>query len=218
VNIRVLMADDHPMVREGLRLTIERSGTGIEIVGEASDGIEVLAMAQTSPADVYILDITMPKLNGIECTRELIKNVATAKIILLSLHDTKDIVAEALGAGARGYLTKEMAPRTVVDAVIEVHAGGRYLDPRIAQFADEIGLTGRENPGKRRPARTSLTGQEKKVLQLIAEGHSNKEVAKLLNLSINTIHVHRTNLMSKLDIHKHADLVRYAIKSGLAKL
>jgi DNA-binding NarL/FixJ family response regulator len=215
--IGVVIADDHPVVRDGLRLTIERSGKDIAVIGEASDGMEVLALASTRPADVYVLDVTMPRLNGIDTARELLRQRPSAKIIMLSLHDTRSLVEEALRAGARGYLTKETATRNVVEAVSEVHAGRFYLSPSIAHFLVEASLKGKR--GSRGPgsAPVALTGQQRIVLQLIAEGHSNKEIAAMLDLSVNTIHAHRNSLMAKLDIHKQADLVRYAVREGIAK-
>jgi DNA-binding NarL/FixJ family response regulator len=216
--IRVFIADDHPVVRDGLRLSIERSGQPIVVVGEASDGMEVLKAVRTRPANVFILDITMPNLNGVETARELLKRTPAAKVIMLSLHSTKAMVEEALAAGARGYLTKEMATRTVVEAVIEVHAGRYYLCPTIAHFAVEAGFIGRKGSRLRGAVPVGLTGQERKVLQLIAEGHSNKEIAAMLDLSANTIHAHRNSVTAKLNLHKQADLVRYAIKTGIAKL
>lgn len=216
MSIRVVIADDHPVVRDGLRLTIERSGKDIVVVGEASDGMEVLKMTQ--PADVFILDITMPNMNGIETTRELLKRSRAAKIIILSLHDTKGMVEEALAAGARGYLTKEMATRTVVEAVTEVHAGRYFLCPAIAHFIVQAGLMGKKALRKGAATDVVLTGQERKVLQLIAEGHSNKEIAAMLDLSVNTVHAHRNSVMAKLNIHKQADLILYAIRAGIAKL
>ena len=207
MSIRVVIADDHPLVRSGLRFTIERSGANIEIVGEASDGLAVLKLAQQTAVDVFILDITMPNLNGILATRELCRLFPAAKVIILSLHDTQEMVERALEAGARGYLTKEMAPHNVVEAVTAVQAGRYYLCPSITHFALA-----------RSPTPALLTPQEQKVLQLIAEGRSTKEIAALLGRSSNTIHVHRNRLMAKLKIHKQADLVRYAVKAGLAKL
>lgn len=216
MSIRVVIADDHPVVRDGLRMTMERSGKDIVVVGEAADGMEVLKVARTLRADVYILDITMPNMNGIETARELLKRSPAAKIVMLSLHDTKVMVEEALAAGVRGYLTKEMATRHVVEAVTEVHAGRFYLCPRIAHLVVEAGLMGKKGPRKRGAAVGTLTGQERKVLQLIAEGHSNKEIAGMLDLAVNTIHAHRNNVMAKLNIHKQADLVRYAVREGIA--
>ena len=218
MSIRVIIADDQPVVRDGLRLAIERSGKNIIIVGEASDGMEVLEAAKTRPPDVFILDITMPRLNGIETARELVRRFPGAKIIMLSLHDTRVMVEEALSAGARGFLTKETVTRNVVDAVVEVHAGRYYLSPAIAHFVVGAGLLGKAGMRKRGNASVALTGQERKVLQLIAEGSSTKEVAALLDLSVNTVHTHRNRVMAKLNIHKQTDLVHYAIKAGIAKL
>jgi DNA-binding NarL/FixJ family response regulator len=217
MSIRVIIGDDHPVVRDGLRLTIENGGEDIVVVGEAADGLEVLAMARTNPADVFILDVTMPNMNGVDTARELLKRLPHAKIIMLSLHDTKAIVEEALEAGARGYLTKEMATRMVVEAVIEVHAGRHFLCPRIAHFVRQSALPCGATPRKG-AAPTALTAQERKVLQLIAEGRSTREIATILEVSSNTIHAHRNHVMAKLNIHKQAALVRYAIKAGIAKL
>jgi two-component system NarL family response regulator len=216
--LHLIIADDHPVVRDGLRMTLERSGKDIVIVGEASDGMEVLKLTRTMSADVFILDITMPNMNGIETARELLKRFPKSKIIMLSLHDTKAMVEQALAVGARGYLTKETATRNVVEAVTEVHAGRYYLSPAIAHYVVAAGPLKNKGPQKSGAAPVALTGQEKKVLQLIAEGHSTKEIANLLERSVNTIHVHRNNLMRKLDLHKQADLVHYALKSGIAKL
>lgn len=218
MSIRVLIADDHPVVRDGLRLTIERSGRDIVVAGEAADGMEVLKMAGTRPADVYLLDITMPRLNGIDTARELIRRSPATKVIMLSLHDTRAMVEEALAAGARGYITKEMATQTVVEAITEVHAGRCYLCPAIAHYVVEASLLRKKDPAGRGAARAALTRQERRVLQLIAEGHANKEIARLLGVSANTVHTHRNSVMAKLDLHKQADLVHYAIKAGIAKL
>src|ERR1017187_7259506 len=171
MSIRVGIADDHPVVRDGLRLAIERRGKDIVIVAEASDGMKVLEITGTKPADVFILDITMPKMNGIETARELIRRLPGAKIIMLSLHDTRAMVEESLSAGARGFLTKETATRNVVDAIIEVHAGGFYLSPAVAHYVVESSLMEKKGPRKRgATTAVALTEQERKVLQLIAEG------------------------------------------------
>lgn len=216
MTIRVVVADDHPVVRDGLRMTFERSGADIEIVGEASDGIEVLETARRAPADIYILDVTMPNMNGIETARELLRRDRAAKVIMLSLHDNKPIVEEAFAAGARGYVTKEMASQSIVEAVREVHAGGYYICPGVARLA--VDALARADKGARGSAGAALTGQERRVLQLIAEGCSSKEIAARLHISANTVHSHRSSLMAKLDLHKQADLVHYAIKAGIAKL
>jgi DNA-binding NarL/FixJ family response regulator len=217
VSIRVIIADDHPVVRDGLRMTIERNGPDMVVVGEAADGMEVLKTARATPADVFILDITMPNMNGIETARELRRQSPAAKIIILSLHDTKAMVEEALAAGALGYLTKESATRHVVEAISEVQAGRYYLSPQIAHYVVEAGRRGTKAARPRGSAPTALTGRERRVLQLIAEGQSSKDIATTLGLSPNTVHAHRTSVMTKLNIHKDTDLVRYAIKAGIAK-
>jgi two-component system, NarL family, response regulator NreC len=218
MSIRVVVADDHPVVRDGLRLTFERSEKNIEIVGEAADGLEVLKLARTRPVDVFILDITMPNLNGIETTRELLRLFPAARVVILSLYGAKAMLEEALAAGARGFLNKEVATRHVVDAVTEVHAGRRYLCPLAIELLIETGHPAGAGGRKRGIPNTTLTRQERKVLQLIAEGYSNKEIAIKFGISEQTVHVHRTNLMTKLNLHKQADLIRYAIKAGIAKL
>lgn len=216
MSIRVVIADDHPVVRDGLRLAIEQSGADIVVAGEAADGLEALELARTARADVFILDVTMPNLNGIETIRELRKRDPDAKCIVLSLHGSEALVDEALAAGARGYLTKEAVTRTVVEAVKEVSAGRSYLCPRVAHVVLEG--RARRRRAARRAASPTLSGQERKVLQLVAEGRTNKEMAELLKISVHTVHVHRTSLMAKLDLHNRAGLIRYALREGLAKL
>jgi DNA-binding NarL/FixJ family response regulator len=216
VSITVLIADDHPLVRDGLRLSIQRSGKNINIVSEAADGLEVLQIAQKHPVDVFMLDITMPRLNGLDAARELIRRYPAAKIIILSIHDSRSVVEEAMAAGVYGYLTKETASRNVVEAICEVHEGHFFLSPDVAHFMVEKALAkGRKIHDVRK---SMLTTQERKVLQLIAEGRSAKEIASELGSAVNTIHAHRKSLMSKLGIHKGTDLVRFAIKEGIAKL
>lgn len=216
--IRVFIADDHPVVRDGMRLTIERNDKNIIVVGEAADGLEVLKNMGKNPADVYILDITMPNMNGIATTREILKRSKTAKVIILSLHDTRTVVEEALSAGAYGYLSKEMATRYVVDAVNEVSEGRNYLCPKLTRIIGAYGLNKSDGKPSGQALSRSLTRQENMIVQLIVEGLSNKEISAKLHLSVHTVRAHRSNLMSKLGIHKQVDLFHYAIKAGLAKL
>ncbi|OGA50527.1 MAG: hypothetical protein A3G25_13875 [Betaproteobacteria bacterium RIFCSPLOWO2_12_FULL_63_13] len=218
MTIRVVIADDHPVVRDGLRMTLERSGAGIEVIGEAADGAEAIGIARKTPADVYILDVTMPVMNGIETTRELLRRNAAAKVIVLSLHDIKPIVEEAFSAGARGYLTKETATRSVVEAVTAVHAGQCYVCPAVAHLAVDALAQVNKAARARGAMNETLTRQERRVLQLVAEGYSSKEIASRLHVSANTVHSHRNSVMAKLNLHKQADLVHYAIKAGIAKL
>jgi DNA-binding NarL/FixJ family response regulator len=215
VSISVIIADDHPLVRDGLRFSIQRSGKNIEIVGEAADGLEVLQIMKRRPADVLILDITMPRLNGLDTARELIRRHRDAKVIILSIHDSQSLVELAMEIGVCGYLTKETASHHVVEAICEVYAGNFFFSPDIAHFMVEKALSGHNKGQAIRTA--ELTIQEKKVLQLIAEGRTAKEIASELGCASNTIRTHRKNLMTKLGIHKNTDLVRFAMKQGIAK-
>ena len=159
----------------------------------------------------------MPILNGLETARQLIRSFPSIKIIMLSLLSTQALVEEALAIGVRGYLTKETASRNLVEAVTEVYAGRVFFSPDIADIIVNRFVKGAAAPQTLdRPA--ALTAQERKILQLVAEGFKNKDIAEKLELASNTVHTHRTNLMAKLNIHKQADLVRYAIKEGIAKL
>ena len=214
MSIRVLIGDDHPVVRDGLRFCINRWGADIEIVGEASDGTEVLHLAKKQSIDIFIIDIAMPLLNGLDTTRALLREHPTAKVIILSFHKTRSFVEEAMRVGARGYLTKETASQNIVEAIREVAAGRFYLSPDIAQFMVEFtGHGSRANRGI-----GGLTARERRVLQLTAEGKTAKEIASLLSLATNTVHAHRKNLMTKLDVHKQTDLVRIALREGIIDL
>jgi DNA-binding NarL/FixJ family response regulator len=216
MSIRVLIADDHPLVRDGLRYSIARSGRDVQIVAEAADGLEALALAGHHPVDVFILDITMPRLNGLDTARQLLRKHPAARIIILSLHDTRVFVEEAMAAGARGYLVKETASRNVADAICEVHAGRFYLSPSIAHFLMARRYGGALQ-GLQSPTSGDLTVQEKKILQMIVQGRTGKEIAIALGRSPNTIKTHRKHLMTKLGVHKQTDLVRFAVQEGITK-
>jgi DNA-binding NarL/FixJ family response regulator len=215
VSIRVLIADDHPLVRDGLRFSIERWGKGIEVVHEASDGMGALEAARRIAVDVFVIDITMPLMNGIEATRTLLKERPQAKVLILSLHDSRNFVQEAMQAGAHGYLTKESASQYIVDAIRAVHEGHFYLSPQIAHYMVESSLGGSAAGSAKGP--TALTPQERRILQLIAEGHTTKEIASRLSLAATTVSTHRKNMMAKLDVHKQTDLVRIAVREGIVK-
>ena len=217
MTIRVVLVDDHPVVRDGLRFALERSGHGIEVVGEAGDGQVLLELAPLTRADVYVVDVTMPLLNGIEATRALLQQDPSARVIMLSLHNSDAVVGEALRAGAKGFLTKETATRHVVDAILEVHQGRCYLSPDIASYMVRAFLGACAPDALRGAPSTQLTPRETRVLQLIAEGHTGKEIAVLLDISPNTVNKHRTHLMDKLDIHDQVGLARYALREGIAK-
>jgi len=215
VRTRIVLADDHPIVREGLRYIIDRN-KGLEIVHEAVNGRETIRFAERKSADVYVLDIAMPELNGIEATRRLVKMNPQNKVIILSFKDDRRSVEQAFAAGAKGYVLKESGTQEVVNAIREVDQGRFYLSPAISNYIVDGFL---EKASTSAAAdRASLTSREKEVLQLIGEGHSDKQISLRLNLSPSTVHVHRKNIRCKLDMHKQADLIRYAIKEGFSPL
>jgi DNA-binding NarL/FixJ family response regulator len=216
MSIRVVLADDHPVVRAGLRSVIEKSGREIVVVREAADGNEVLRIAEKSGVDVFLLDIEMPFLNGLETAERLIKKDPKAKVIILSLHDARIYVDRAVRAGVKGYILKESATEDVIQAIEEVDRGNFFMSPAISKYIVD-GFLGRVTAKKNKPAGDGLTNREREILQLIGEGLTSKEIAQRLNLFLNTVQVHRRNLMSKLAIHKQSDLIRYAIKEGIAK-
>jgi DNA-binding NarL/FixJ family response regulator len=217
MTIKIIIADDHTIVREGLKSLIDSMGRDIEIIGEASNGNEVLEMAEKTPADVYVLDISMPILNGIEATDRLIRMNPNNKIIMLSRHDNKELVKKALNFGARGYILKSNTGEELVNAIKEVSKGKTFLSPKISAFMVDKFL-GKKHQYEKKKKSVDLTRREREILQLIAEGFSNKEIAEKLNISFSTVHVHRSNIMEKLNIHKQAGLIRYAINEGISGL
>jgi two-component system, NarL family, response regulator NreC len=217
MSIRVVLADDHPVVRAGLRAVIEKSKEDIAIVDEAINGMEVLKIAEKSPVDVYLLDVEMPQLNGIETAERLLKKDPKAKIIILSIHDSRIFVHRALRCGVKGYILKESATEEVIQAIQEVFRGRFFLSPGISDYIVD-GFLGKVGADKEKSGGNGLTKREREIVQLIGEGATNKEIAQKLNLYLNTVQVHRRNLMQKLNIHKQADLIRYTIREGISKL
>ena len=217
MNKRIVLADDHIIVRNGLKAVIEKLGKNMEIVAEVSNGEELVEYAQThgDNVDVYVVDISMPVLNGIDATGRLTRINPDAKIVILSMYDDRVSVEKSLKAGARGYIVKVSTADEIIDAIETVADGRFYLCNKVSRYVVQ-GFLAKESP--RRRCRNSLTAKEREVLQLIAEGYSSKQIAKHFNLSLNTIHVHRNNIMRKLGIHKQAELVRFALKEGIAQL
>ena len=217
MNKRIVLADDHIIVRNGLKAVIEKLGKNMEIVAEVSNGEELVEYAQThgEDVDVYVVDISMPVLNGIDATGRLTRINPDAKIVILSMYDDRVSVEKSLKAGARGYIVKVSTADEIIDAIETVADGRFYLCNKVSRYVVQ-GFLAKESP--RRRCRNSLTAKEREVLQLIAEGYSSKQIAKHFNLSLNTIHVHRNNIMRKLGIHKQAELVRFALKEGIAQL
>ena len=205
--ISVLLGDDHPLVRHGVRRLLEREE--FDVVAEGSDGLQVVALAEQHRPDVIVLDISMPNLNGIGAVRELSRVAPQARVIILTMHTEEHYVLEALRAGVKGCVSKTQAPEHLLQAIREVCRGGVYLSPSVSGVVVQGYLAKSESP------LDPLTARERQVLQLIAEGKTTKEVSSILGVSVKTGESHRTSLMSKLDLHSTAALVRYAIRSGL---
>ncbi|HET8887698.1 MAG TPA: response regulator transcription factor [Candidatus Angelobacter sp.] len=205
--VRVLIADDHEMFRQGLRVLLEEEG--FQFVAEASNGREAVQLCEQHHPEVAILDIGMPLLNGIFAAREIIKSNPRTKVVLLTQHTEDQMVLESLRSGVTGYVLKTRASSELVHALRAVCRGEMYLTQSISRTVVQAFLTKDSLP--ERP----LSDRERQVLQLVAEGKTNKEIASLLGISVNTAESHRTNLMEKLDIHDTAGLVRYALRNGV---
>jgi two-component system response regulator NreC len=207
MSCRVLLADDHQIVRQGLRGILVAAGH--EVIGEASDGREALKLARTLNPDIAVLDLSMPLLNGLDAAREMRRLAPDIKIILLTMYTDKGYVLQALRAGARGYVLKTQAAEDLISAIREILRGETYLSPGVAaSVVDAVLETSNE-------VADPLTARERQILQLVAEGNTTKEIARLLNVSFKTAESHRNHIMKKLDIHEVAGLVRYAIRRGL---
>jgi len=205
--IRIILAEDHVIVRQGLRALLEQAG--MVVIGEASDGPEALRMVHEHTPDVAVLDIAMPHLNGLETARRLRQTVPQTKIIVLTMHTEEPYVLEALQAGVVGYVLKTQAAVDIVQAIHAALQGAIYLSPRVTNVVVQTYMTRATLPPD------PLTSREREIVQRIAEGQTTKEIAAHLGLSVKTVESHRINLMRKLDIHETASLVRYAIRRGL---
>ena len=213
MSLRILLADDHGVVRKGLRFILERQ-LGMEVVGEAADGREAIRLAEELNPDVVIMDIAMPLLNGIEATTHMVKRNPHTAVIMLSMHSDEDYLLSALNAGAKGYLLKESAEVDLVRAIRAVTNGTPFFSPEIAKtmLEDYMRFLQQRNL---QDSFDLLTDREKEVLQLLAEGKSNKEVAALLDVSVYTVDSHRTHLMQKLGLHNTAEIVLYAVRKKI---
>jgi DNA-binding NarL/FixJ family response regulator len=204
--IRVLLVDDHALVRRGFRRMLDDDET-LEVVGEASNGAEAVELAEKLKPQVVVMDCQLPQMTGLEATRKILQELPATAILMLSMHSEDTLVRQALEAGARGYVLKNALDLDLARAIKEVAAGNSVLDPQVKR--------GEALKGERE---TGLTARELEVLQYIVAGKSNKEIASDLNLSVNTVSVHRANIMDRLGIHKTAELVVYAIRNGLVNL
>lgn len=201
--ITILLADDHSLVRRGFRRLLE-DDEAMKVIGEASNGVEAIRMAYELKPQVVVMDLSMPELDGVQATKEIVKHLPGTDVLVLSMHAEDNYVRNALDAGAKGYLLKSAIDVDLIGAIRAVAEGKRFIGSGLRYIAQE-----------QDDELSRLTAREKQVLQLIAQGKSNKEIASLLDLSVNTVSVHRANLMEKMNIHRTAELVLFAIRKGL---
>ncbi|MEH0018226.1 MAG: response regulator transcription factor [Desulfobacter sp.] len=215
--IKVLVAEDHTIVRKGL-CALLLAEPDIEVVGEAENGRQVIEMAARFEPDVVLMDISMPELNGMDATRQLKKKYPNLNILILSMHTSQEYIFETLRAGASGYLIKRSAPTDLIKAIHAAHKGESFLSPSVSKKV----ITGFIRQQEGRPPEPKglerLSGREREVLQLIAEGHTNREIADQLFVSSKTVEAHRTNIQKKLGIAGTAELTKYAVRKGLVEL
>jgi DNA-binding NarL/FixJ family response regulator len=208
---RILIADDHELVRQGMRAIFDRE-PGWVVCGEARTGREALAMTLELKPDLVVLDVSLPELNGVEVTRQ-IRRVMPVAILIVTVHDSDQVVKEAMDAGANGLVLKAEAGRTLADAVHTILARGEFISDRVARVAGRGFSAGDETLIRTKPS--VLTSREREVLQLLAEGQANKEVATALQISTKTAETHRARIMAKLEVHSMSELVRYAIRNHI---
>jgi len=213
--LRILIADDHEFIRRGIRAVLEKQ-PNCEIVGEAGDGREAVQLAATSRPDIAILDVTMPELNGFDATRQMLQENPNIKVLVLSMHESEQIVREVLASGARGYILKSDAGRDLLSAVDSLASGKPFFTSKVSELLLNVYLKRGAAPQESGDAPSVLTAREREILQLLAQGKSNKEVATTLYISVRTVETHRSNMMSKLNLHSMAELVRYALKNQIA--
>ncbi len=215
MSIKILLADDHQIIRQGLRSLLEKQ-SDMEVIGEAQQGREAVAMTRQLSPQIVIMDVSMPDLNGMEAAKQILNETPDVKIIALSMHSDSLFVTEMLKSGASGYLLKDCAFEELVQAIRIVISGKTYLSPSISgvvvsDYVHRLSKTGNDNL-------EVLTAREREVLQLIAEGKSTKQVALKLHISAKTVETHRRQIMDKLDIHSVAELTKYAIRKGFTSL
>ena len=213
-HITVLLAEDHMIVREGLRSILDAEGD-IEVVGEAQDGRQAVELAKELLPSVIVMDIAMPRLNGLEATRQILKIAPATRILILSAHSDDAYVEQVMALGAAGYLIKQTSLLILAKAIREANRGNSFFSPSIAKRLRDRDNRSRDRDGLHSKKIATLTSREVEVLQLIAEGKANKETAEELKISIKTVEKHRQALMEKLNIHDIASLTRYAISAGI---
>lgn len=215
--IRIVIADDHHLVRQGIRSLLEKE-TDIQIIAEASDGVEAVEQVQQRRPDVLVIDLSMSRMNGIQAIEQIRQRRIPTRILMLSVHTDRHLVQQALRAGANGYLLKSALLEELLLAVRAAYKGHSYLSPEISQVVLSDFTADRISSSREATPLGELTFREREVLKLIAEGHTNNDIAEMLHISLRTVQKHRTNLMDKLNIHNIAGLTRTAIKYGLVNL
>ncbi len=213
MGIRILLADDHAILRRGLRALLDRE-SDMEVLGEAADGRDTVRAVEQLRPDVVVLDITMPNLNGIEAARQIQAKGSATAIIILSMHSDEGYVLRALRAGARGYLLKDAVEGELIQAIRVVAGGKAYFSPEVSKLLVEDYVMGMRERGLE-DRYDLLTPREREILQVLAEGRSSKDIAKLLDLSSYTVDTHKANLMQKLSLHSMAELILYAVRRGI---
>ena len=213
--VRILLADDHNILRDGMRLLLERQ-PGFSVVGEAADGREIVQLAQAHSPDVVVMDIAMPNMNGIEATRRIVEKFPSTGVVILSMHYDESYVIRSLKAGARAYLLKDAMKAELIAAIRAVAEGRSFFSPRISQILQEdyveaLGRKGAED------SYDLLTEREREILQLVAEGKTNKEIADALNVSVYTVDTHRTHILQKLNLHSVPEVILYAVRKGIIR-
>jgi two-component system response regulator NreC len=213
--LRIVLADDHTLFRQGLRRVLEEQA-GWQVMAEASDGAEAVRLTLECEPDIVILDIAMPRLNGVEATRQIVRRLPDVRILILSMYSDDLYITQALQAGARGFILKDSADADLVRAVRDLAAGKSYFSPDVSKVVlnDYVRHLAERGVSDRFDA---LSEREREVFQLIAEGHSNKAIAQLLNVSPGTIETHRARIMEKLDVHSAAEIVLYAVRKGVIR-
>lgn len=212
--LKILIADDHDIVRTGMKALLDDQ-PGWQVVAEAGTGRQAVEKAKLTTPDVCVLDVTMPELNGLEAARQIKKLLPNTEILILTVHESEQIAAEVLKVGARGYILKSDAGRELVAAVKSVAAHKNYFTSRISQMVSDSTLREGAQAIEAEDIGSRLTPREKEIVQLLAEGKSNKEAASVLNISVKTVETHRTNIMRKLRFHSVGELVRYAVRNNI---
>ena len=212
---KILLADDHKLLIDGLRPLLERH-RDIEVVGVASDGLEAVRLASELKPDIVLMDISMPRMNGVDAARNILRDAPETKVVMLSMHADRRFIQAALRTGARGYILKESAAQEVIEAIKVVQQGQIFFshsvrDQVLNDYVDRLRDDSESAP-------SPLSGREREVLQMLAEGKTTKDIAELLHVSVKTVETHRKQIMDKLDLHSIAELTKYAIREGLTQL